>query len=73
MLFLSYGCAVFPRKLTLYSHGASVWMFDRRVFLKLGADATVIVTTANHITFLYYMLHEHIWQASALGYLHLIG
>ncbi len=40
----------------------------RRACLKLGADATVIVTTANHITFL--VLHEWDWLASALGYLH---
>ncbi len=40
----------------------------RRVCLKLGADATVIVTTANHITFL--VLHERDWLASALRYLH---
>ncbi len=40
----------------------------RRACLKLGADTTVIVTTANHITFL--VVHEWDWLASALGYLH---
>ncbi len=39
-----------------------------RVCLKLGVDATVRVTTANHITFL--VLHERDWLVSALGYLH---
>ncbi len=45
--------------------GVNAW---RRACLKLGADATVIVTTANHIAFL--VLHEWDWLAPALGYLH---
>ncbi len=45
--------------------GVNAW---RRACLKLGAEATVTMTRANHITFL--VLHEWIWLVSELGYLH---
>ncbi len=45
--------------------GVNAW---RRPCLKLGVEATVTVTRANHITFL--VLHEWNWLASELGYLH---
>ncbi len=54
-----------------YINGAFIWGISvdawQRAYLKLGADATIIVTTTNHITFP--VLHKRNWLVSVLGYL----
>ncbi len=67
--FKSNALSIRPRlpeqRYSTFTRGIDAWW---RACLKLGADATVIVSTANHISFL--LLHECDWLAPAPGYMY---